>query len=107
MTATLDRVPLMEAYEIVAKDSRDLLAAARAADWSAFDRIQAECRAHVAEIRENAGPREFTAAQKRRRRQILVGILGDDRAIRDILEPTTRRFEALMQLRLEREGGAD
>lgn len=106
MSATLDLIPLMDAYEIVARDSRELLAAARAADWNEFDRIQARCRAHVAEIRDNTGPRDFDSAQKRRRREILVGILGDDRAIRDILEPTTRRFEALMQMRVEREGGA-
>ncbi len=102
MNLTLDRVPLMEAYETVARDSHALLAAARAADWDEFDRLQALCRDHVAQIRGNHGPREFTSAQKHRRREILVAILGEDRAIRDILEPTTRRFEALMQMRLER-----
>jgi hypothetical protein len=107
MNVTLDRLPLMEAYEIVARDSRALLAAARSADWAEFDSVQATCRVHIAEIRENDGPRSFTGAQRRRRREILVGILRDDRAIRDILEPTTRRFESLMQLRLEREPGAD
>ena len=104
MSAPLDLLPLMEAYEVVAKDSRDLLAAARASNWNEFDRIQSRCRAHVAEIRSNAGLREFSADQQRRRREILVGILGDDRAIRDILEPTTRSFDALMQMRPQREG---
>jgi len=98
MNAVPERMDPMQAYESVARASRDLLAAARAGDWADFDRQQAVCHAQV-ELARHLAPRTLTAAESRRRREILMGILADDREIRDILEPVTRRLESILHLR--------
>lgn len=98
MNAGPERQDPMEAYESVARASRDLLDAARAGDWERFDRQQARCHAQV-ELARHVLPRTLSAAESRRRREILMGILADDREIRDILEPVTRRLESILHLR--------
>lgn len=91
---------LMAAYECMAGSSRSLLAAARAADWDAFDRIQAQMRAFVADERQHPA-RHFalTAQQAARRRRILAALLEEDREIRDLVDPGTARTESRLGLR--------
>jgi flagellar protein FliT len=105
MNTTLDRMSRLGAYELVAEDSRDLLAAARAGDAEAVERARARCRAHVEALRRHPGPVPLRGPEARRRRELLAAVLADDREIRDILEPAQGRIAKLLGLLPERGGG--
>lgn len=107
MKLSLATLPLMEAYEIIEDQSRALLEAAESGQWEAFDHLQAQTRALVEDIRANPAPRALAPDEARRRREILSHILDDDRQIRDILEPRTRRIGELIQLRAASSPGAE
>lgn len=103
MKVTEDTVQILETYEAAGRESRALLRAAVEGDWPEFDRIQERCHRIVSTLRENGSRPLLPPAQAQRRYEILTGILADDRTIRDILEPASRRFESMMNLRGERE----
>ncbi len=85
-------VTLLETYEEAGQASRDLRAAAVRGDWDEFDRVQSHCHTIVALLRAMSPLPPLPPTHARRRHEILAGILADDRAIRDILEPLSWRL---------------
>ncbi len=106
MKVNPETVQILESYEAAGRASRALLRAALEGDWAEFDRIQERCHAIVSTLRVNGSRPHLPPAQAQRRHEILTDILADDRTIRDILEPSSRRFESMMHLRGERETSA-
>lgn len=90
-------VKLLDTYEAAGKASHDLRAAAVRGDWEEFDRVQAHCHTIVALLRAFGPMPALPAAEARRRHEILTGILADDRAIRDILEPLSWRMGQVLR----------
>ena len=79
---------LLACYEAIGEASRRMLEAARAADWRAFAERERSCAALIAMIESLGDPRAILDARGRRRRvEILRGVLHDDAQIRDLIEP--------------------
>ena len=97
MNETDTIVKLLESYEAAGAASRELRSAAIAGDWESFDRAQARCHAIVGLIRAMGPVSALPPPLVRRRHEILTDILADDRAIRDILEPLSRRLGQVMR----------
>ncbi len=87
---------LIARYEAIAQASRDMLVAARADDWNEVARLEACCRALIAELKAAAPNTRLSATEQRRRIELLRGILADDGEIRDRAEPWLRQLERLI-----------
>jgi hypothetical protein len=101
MNVMEETMSLIETYEAAGRESRALLHAARAGDWTEFDAIQERCLEIVKQLRRHGSRPQLPPRQAARRHEILTAILADDRSIRDILEPASRQFDALMSMRAE------
>ncbi len=78
----------LECYEAIAAATGRMLAAARAADWPALSESERECQDWIARIERLGDPEGVLDSHGRRRRfEILRGVLRDDAVIRDLLQP--------------------
>jgi flagellar protein FliT len=93
---------LIERYEAIAAVSRQMLAAARADDWTEVARLEACCRELIAELKQLARSQRLSVAEQRRRIELLRGILADDAEIRLRAEPWLRQLERLLAARAPR-----
>jgi flagellar protein FliT len=79
---------LLGCYEAIADRTRRMLDAARAADWSTFDRSERECREWMDRVEQLGDPDALLDLPGRRQRmEILSRVLRDDAALRDLLHP--------------------
>ena len=86
MSVTQDR--FLECYAAIAAATGRMLAAARAADWQALDDGERECNDWIARIERLGDPDLVLDGPARRARMdILRRVLGDDAAIRELLQP--------------------
>jgi flagellar protein FliT len=93
----------LDCYEAVAERTHRMLQAARAADWSAFERTERECRAWIERIEMMGDPNAVLDAQGRRRRfELVTRMLRDDARLRDLLEPSLGRVDRCLVLRASR-----
>ena len=92
MTTMTTQARFLDCYEAVADRTSRMLQAARASDWSAFERSERECRAWIERIEMMGDPNAVLDAQGRRRRLELVSrVLRDDAALRDLMQPAFGR----------------
>src|SRR5689334_12226638 len=90
----------LDCYEAVAERTRRMLEAARAADWTAFERTERECRAWIARIELMGDPNRVLDADGRKRRFELVRrMLRDDAALRDLMQPALGRVDRCLAAR--------
>jgi len=87
---------LIEAYETITRASHAMLAAARADDWDGVARLEAQCRALIADLRAIAASQSLGAGEQRRRVQLLREILADDAEIRVRSEPWLCELERVV-----------
>lgn len=93
---------LIERYEAIAAVSRQMLAAARADDWTEVARLEARCRELIAELKQLARSQRLNVSEQRRRIELLRGILADDAEMRLRAEPWLRQLERLLAARAPR-----
>jgi flagellar protein FliT len=88
MAMILAQQHLLDGYEAIALATRRMLEAARAADWHAFDARSRECNTWMERVeRLGAADALLDADGRRRRMELLGGVLRDDAALRDLLQP--------------------
>jgi flagellar protein FliT len=88
---------LLACYEAIGDASRRMVEAARAADWGAFAERERACEALIERIERIGDPRVILDARGRRRRfEILRGVLIDDAQIRELIEPWMADVEVSM-----------
>lgn len=87
---------LIQRYEAIAQASRRMLAAVRREDWDAVARQEGRCRELIAELKAAARTETLSAAEQRRRIQLLREILADDAEVRSRSEPWLRQLERLI-----------
>ena len=79
---------LLDGYEAIAVATRRMLDAARAGDWHAFDARSRECNTWMERVERLGAAHALLDAEGRRRRmELLSGVLRDDAALRDLLQP--------------------
>ena len=91
----MDATPIMptqdrflDCYEAIAAATRRMLDSARAADWSALDAGERECRTWMEHIERLGNPDAVLDDEGRQRRiELLRRVLRDDAALRDLLQP--------------------
>lgn len=89
---TQDR--FLDCYEAIAMATRRMLDAAKAADWPALDAGERECRTWIERIERLGSPDAVLDREGRRRRiELLRGMLRDDAALRDLLQPWLGRVD--------------
>jgi len=94
--STQDR--FLDCYEAIAVATRRMLDAARAADWPAFESGERECRTWIERVERLGNPDTLLdAAGRRRRMELLRGVLRDDAALRDILVPWLGQVDRCMR----------
>jgi flagellar protein FliT len=83
---TQDR--FLDCYEAIAIATRRKLDAARACDWPAFDAGERECHTWMERVERLGDPLAVLDSTGRRRRmELLRGVLRDDAALRELLQP--------------------
>jgi flagellar protein FliT len=88
----------LDCYEAIAVATRRMLDAARATDWTAFAAGERECRTWIERIERLGNPDALLdAAGRRRRMELLRGVLRDDAALRDILAPWLGQVDRCMR----------
>jgi flagellar protein FliT len=81
----------LDCYEAIATATREMLDAARSADWQALEQRKRDCEAWILRIEHLGDPDAVLDASGRRRRvEILRGVLRDDAQIRDLMQPWLR-----------------
>jgi flagellar protein FliT len=87
---------LIDRYESIAQASRAMLAAAQRDDWDEIGRLEARCRALIADLHQAARVEQLALPEQRRRVALLRSILADDAQIRARSEPWLQQLERLL-----------
>jgi len=87
---------LIRHYEEIALASRSMLDAAHQGDWSAVERIEAQCLELIAALKEAARTGSLSETERARRITLLRAILRDDAQIRVRAEPWLRELEEFL-----------
>jgi flagellar protein FliT len=92
----MDEQQILTTYERIAGVTRQMLAAAQAAQWDRLTALERECSALfvplVAHDREQPTGRDYV----RRKAELIRGILADDAQIRLLVEPQLDNLSALL-----------
>ena len=83
-------------YEAIAAESRNMLEAARAADWAAVERSEQRCSMLIAGLRAAFDGTPLTTAEQRQRLALLRAILSDDAEISVRVQPWLAQLDALL-----------
>lgn len=93
----------MQTYEILQRTSRQMLAAARDAEWKRLVALEQDCRRLVDTLPADGEWQQLDEEHLRRRREIIRQVLADDAEIRDLAEPwMAQAKQFLTSLALER-----
>lgn len=95
MTGAMKGSLVLQHYETMAAKSREMLLAARESDWDTLVRLEQDCAAIVAELRRGGSAR-LTEAERKRKLEIIRGMLADDAEIRDLTEPWLAQLQRLI-----------
>jgi len=99
---------LLGYYEAIGHVSQLMLDAATRADWKLLEHAHACCEELIRCVQATGlTPDTLDPVARRRRMEILRQILADDRRIRDLRQPSFKRFDALLvgeQLALYEQG---
>lgn len=87
---------LIDRYEWIAHASHAMLAAAKRDDWDEVGRLEARCRALIADLHAAARVERLDVPEQRRRVALLRRILADDAQIRVRSEPWLQQIEQLL-----------
>jgi flagellar protein FliT len=87
---------LIKRYEAIAGLSRAMLRAAHEHDWDEVARLEARCRELIAQLKAASKTVRLSAAEQRRRIEILRTILAVDAEIRERAEPWLKQLERLI-----------
>lgn len=74
-------------YEKILHITGDMLAAARNADWDQLITLESECRALVEQLQPREQAEPLSDNHRRRKVEIIHGILANDAEIRDHIHP--------------------
>lgn len=88
---------LIRHYEAIAAESRTMLAAARAADWTAVERSEHRCLSLIAGLRAAFDGTPLSGDEQRQRVALLRAILLDDAEISARAAPWLAQLDALLQ----------
>jgi flagellar protein FliT len=86
---------VINVYETLSALTRQMLEAAHGRDWDRLHRLELECAAQVARLRDNPPP--LSGELRARKVRILQCILADDREIRTITEPWMDQISLLLK----------
>jgi flagellar protein FliT len=78
---------VLQHYETMAAKSREMLAAARDEHWDEVVRLETDCAAIVAELRRHTENVRLTETERKRKMELIRGMLADDAEIRDLAQP--------------------
>jgi flagellar protein FliT len=88
---------LLGYYEAIGHVSQIMLDAASRADWKALEHAHACCEELIRCVRASGlTPDSLDPIGRRRRMEILRQIVADDARIRDLTQPSFRRFDAML-----------
>ncbi|MBL8384876.1 MAG: flagellar protein FliT [Burkholderiales bacterium] len=88
----------IDLYQSIAEASRQMVDAARAADWDALVGAEKECASRVAILRQRqaGSAAALDAGDEQHRMRLLREILAHDAEIRELTTPWLRRLEQLI-----------
>ena len=89
---------ILERYEAIAEASSAMLMAARAGDWHEVALIEDFCMILIGELDSSRTLNRLSLEERRRKRELIRGILTNDAEIRHLLEPQITRLGALIKL---------
>lgn len=89
---------IIERYEAIAEASSAMLRAARAGNWREVASVEGFCIGLVDELKSSRTMSRLSLEERRRKRELIRGILTDDAEIRHLLEPQITRMGVLIKL---------
>lgn len=86
---------MLAQYETMAARSRAMLAAAREADWDEVVRLERDCAQAVSGLKARGEP-PLTENERKRKMELIRGMLADDAEIRDLVQPWLAHLSRLI-----------
>ncbi len=84
---------MMTCYETLARASHAMLLAAREGNWTEVTTLEQRCAALIATMKPVHPASQLPEAQRRRRFEIMRGVLAEDAQIRAMAQPWLTRLE--------------
>ena len=88
-----DRPDIMNCYETLARASHAMLLAAREGNWTEVTTLEQRCATLIATMKPAHEASALPEAQRRRRFEIMRGVLAEDAQIRAMAQPWLARLE--------------
>ncbi len=83
-------------YEAMVGITEQMVQAAAASDWDRLSTLEAQCAAHVQQLKANEDPAPLAGAHRERKVEAIRRMLDDDRKIRDLTTPWMARLSAMI-----------
>ncbi len=87
---------VIECYEELSQTSREMLEAARRAEWQAVMSGQKRCEKFIAELKELGDLRPTDPKRRERKVELIRTVLADDAQIRALAEPRLERISQML-----------
>jgi len=87
---------ILSIYESISRLTRQMLAAARSSDWDQLVALEKNCYAMFAQLFASTDGRPRSAEFRRRKTELICGVLDDDAQIRMLVEPWLVNLSALI-----------
>lgn len=92
----MTNVEVLTAYSAMAALTKQMVAAATAADWDGLEGLEQQVAAHVARLRDNEAAVALDAGERQQKLGLIKQMLDDDRQIRDLTMPWMAQLSKLI-----------
>ncbi len=87
---------ILATYEAIARQTTQMLAAARAGEWDSLVGLERDCSGLFARLFTGDGDQPRSAEFQQRKAQLIRDVLDDDAEIRLLVEPWLAQLSALL-----------
>ncbi|XLZ70202.1 flagellar protein FliT [Massilia sp. SR12] len=92
----MTNVEVLTAYSAMAALTKQMVAAATAADWDGLEGLEQQVAAHVAVLRDQEATATLNAGERQQKLGLIKQMLDDDRQIRDLTMPWMAQLSKLI-----------
>ncbi|WP_374580706.1 flagellar protein FliT [Pseudoduganella sp.] len=92
----MTNVEVLSAYAAMAALTKQMVAAATAADWDGLEGLEQQVSSHVAQLRDNEAAVTLDAGERQQKLGLIKQMLDDDRQIRDLTMPWMAQLSKLI-----------